>query len=89
MLVDRTRREHQANDKQSAHHGDKGYSVAVNRWLDEPVADGPYNGIAGVAGWRRQVTDEGIETTERKKKSSGKEQEEIGSKRGRKLDAWG
>lgn len=41
----------------------------MSRWLDEPIAEGPYNGIAGVAGWQEREADDSIETSERKKKS--------------------
>lgn len=72
MLVDRTRSDHESNDQQTIHHCEKRFSVAVSRWLDEPVAEGPYNGIAGVAGWQGQKADGCIETAGRKKSGKNK-----------------
>ncbi|KAL2106421.1 hypothetical protein VUR80DRAFT_6763 [Thermomyces stellatus] len=72
VLVDQTRRDHNVHengDEQPVHEGDKWFSVAVNRWLDEPIAEGPYNGIASVGSWERQaVNDKNNGTAQREKK---------------------
>ena len=46
----------------------------MNRWLDEPAIEGPYNGIAGVVGWERYavVDGESIDAGERKKREREK-----------------
>lgn len=76
-LVERTRHDYDAQrlkHEQPSHQGEKRYSAAVNRWLEEPVAEGPYNGIAGVVGWERYSVDDGGSTDrgERKKRDKGK-----------------
>ena len=68
-LLDRTRRDHGANEK-IVHRGEKRFSVAVNRWLDEPMAEGPYSGIVSAGCWEMRAADDAqFEAGERKKKS--------------------
>ena len=74
-LAVRTRHDsHGLDNEQPAHKGEKQFSTTLSRWLEEPAAEGPYSGIAGVVGWERCRADgeEGTNAGERKKRGGEK-----------------
>lgn len=54
MAVERARfghDDHGSSDDQPAKKSQKAVSVAMNRWLDEPLAQGPFVVLGDVVGW--------------------------------------
>lgn len=62
MAVERTRYghdDHGSSDDQPAKKGQKAISVAMNRWLDEPLAQGPFVVLGDVVGWEAECKRSG------------------------------
>lgn len=48
---------HGSDDDRSVNKSQKATSVAMNRWLDEPLAQGPFIAIGDVVGWQTERAD--------------------------------